>query len=149
MAVSEEPTAKNLGVNRLSTARRELANEKREIIAQHDKLKRVLRELEAQMNWQYQTLFPKLIAPLCVMMESLCLYTPVGVLAKWNPDSPQTLPIKGHGEILLPAKTVISVSANALHLNPKYWGPNSLEFRPQNWDKRCELLAYSELRDEG
>lgn len=70
-------------------------------------------------------------------METLRIYPSVGVLPKWNYQSPHTLVIEGR-QVLLPANTMVNVCMNALHLNPKYWGSNPLEYRPQNWDKRCE-----------
>lgn len=71
-------------------------------------------------------------------METLRIYPPVGTLPKWNPDSSQVITVDGR-EVLLPPKTMVNLNINALHLNPRYWGPEPLKYRPQNWDKRCGL----------
>jgi cytochrome P450 len=59
------------------------------------------------------------------------------VILRWIADKTQSIrdPDTGAAHILPPG-TVVNVNCVALHRNPKYWGPDANEFRPQRWDGR-------------
>jgi cytochrome P450 len=53
-------------------------------------------------------------------------------LDKYNASSPQTLQI-GNTTHTIPPDTFLAVNFSALQTDPKYWGPDSLSWRPQRW----------------
>ncbi|KAH8429078.1 cytochrome P450 [Aspergillus melleus] len=84
-------------------------------------------------EWDYDRLFPKLITPLCVMLETLRLYPPVITIPKWTGYSPSTITYREQ-DYILPPKTNININVNVLHLSEEYWGPDAEHFHPQRWD---------------
>ncbi|BCR92479.1 uncharacterized protein ACHE_80379A [Aspergillus chevalieri] len=92
-------------------------------------------EPEDLAKWDYVRVFPKLIAPLCVMLETLRLYPPVVTLPKWTSHSPAPITLAST-TYTLPPGVPISLNANALHYSPEYWGPDVTIFKPSRWDKR-------------
>ncbi|KAF3765290.1 cytochrome P450 [Cryphonectria parasitica EP155] len=88
--------------------------------------------------------FPRLKRCLAVMYETLRLYTPVPTGKIVNGQAPQSLTI-GNKEYLLPAKTMVVPSYASLQTDPKYWGQDSLQWRPSRFVKSSES---SELDDE-
>jgi cytochrome P450 len=83
---------------------------------------------EDPVCWSYPELFPKLVAPMCVMFEVLRLWSVVGLLPKWTADSEQVV-----CGFRLPARTPIFLNIPALHYSKKVWGADADEFRPQRW----------------
>lgn len=65
-------------------------------------------------------------------METLRLFPVTPVLPKWTADKAQALNVSGQ-TIMLPPQTVVVLSFPGIHYNPRYWGPNPSEFRPQQW----------------
>ncbi|KAI9039439.1 cytochrome P450 [Aspergillus affinis] len=85
-------------------------------------------------EWEYGVMFPRLIAPLCVMLETLRLCPPVVTVPKWTASNP--VPITHHDQTyMLPPKVNINLNASALHYSKEYWGPEAAFFHPQRWDK--------------
>ncbi|KAI9045920.1 cytochrome P450 [Aspergillus affinis] len=84
-------------------------------------------------DWDHDRLFPKLITPLCVMLETLRLYPPVITIPKWTGYSPSTITYHGQ-DYIIPPKTNININVNVLHLSEEYWGPDAKHFHPQRWD---------------
>ncbi|KAI9847766.1 MAG: hypothetical protein M1830_007328 [Pleopsidium flavum] len=104
-------------------------------------------EDEDPAQWRYETLFPKLIAPLCVMMETLRVYPSAVAIPKWTGEASHNIMIEGQS-YLIPSRTMVNLSLNGLQFNPKYWGPAPRSYRPQNWDTRCECHWNSNGADE-
>ncbi|KAI0146164.1 cytochrome P450 [Xylariaceae sp. FL1272] len=79
----------------------------------------------------YSVDFPQLKRCLSVMLETLRLYTPVPV-AKWTDTRAQSLKI-GERNVLIPPETMVIPSYAAVQADPKYWGLDSLTWRPSRW----------------
>ncbi|KAH9905726.1 cytochrome P450 [Xylariomycetidae sp. FL2044] len=90
-------------------------------------------------EWDYTTDFPRLKRCLAVLMETVRLYTPVPV-AKWTGESVQTLRVDDR-TITLPPNTMVIPSYAAMHTHPKYWGADSLSWRPSRWIKVADDSA--------
>ncbi|CAJ2511938.1 Uu.00g075630.m01.CDS01 [Anthostomella pinea] len=68
----------------------------------------------------YRTDFPRFKRCLAVLFETMRLYTPVPVI-KWTAAQPQTL------------DSMIAPSYGAVQTDPRYWGPDSLDWKPSRW----------------
>ncbi|KAL8713214.1 MAG: hypothetical protein Q9220_002735 [cf. Caloplaca sp. 1 TL-2023] len=87
-------------------------------------------------TWQYELTFPKLKRCLAVLYETLRLYNPIPTIHKHTASTTQTLTltIKNKQQTLhLPPHTLISPNLQTLHTHPRYWGPDSLSWRPSRW----------------
>lgn len=82
-------------------------------------------------DWDYATHFPRLRRCFAVMLETLRLYTPVPV-AKWTAGGTASLDVAGK-TIVVPPNTMVIPSYAAVHTEPKYWGSDSLVWRPSRW----------------
>lgn len=82
---------------------------------------------------EYELDFPRLKRCLAVMLETLRLYTPVPT-SKFTDTSSQTLKVGG-GErtIVVPPMTMVIPTYAALQTDPRWWGPDSLQWRPSRW----------------
>ncbi|KAL8690124.1 MAG: hypothetical protein Q9218_004356 [Villophora microphyllina] len=87
---------------------------------------------EDSTTWHYETTFPKLQRCLAVLFETLRLYNPLLNVPKYTSTHPQTLRINDR-TLHIPADTIVAPNMNALHTYPRYWGPDSLEWRPSRW----------------
>ncbi|KAL2833611.1 cytochrome P450 [Aspergillus pseudoustus] len=92
----------------------------------------------ADDEWEMTALVPRLIAPLCVMMETLRHFPAATGLNKTTDAQIQTVILEDSSPFVIPPHTRVDISVSGLHFNPKYWGPRATEYRPQNWDARCE-----------
>ncbi len=81
---------------------------------------------------QYQTAFPKLRRCLALMYETLRLYGPVLSIPKYTNTNYQNLMINGK-EFTIPPKTYVFINSMALHTMPRYWGSDSMVWRPDRW----------------
>ncbi|KAI6088569.1 cytochrome P450 [Hypoxylon rubiginosum] len=79
----------------------------------------------------YRADFPRLKRCLSVLYETLRLYTIVPAI-KWTGDRATTL-VVGDKTLNLPPKTILLPSYASLHTDPRYWGSDSLEWRPSRW----------------
>ncbi|KAI1205124.1 cytochrome P450 [Annulohypoxylon truncatum] len=84
-------------------------------------------------EWDYRSNFPRLKRCLSVLLETIRLYTPVPVI-KWTNDRSQTLTV-GKRMLVLPPDSMIAPSYGAVQTDPRYWGPDSLEWSPLRWVK--------------
>ncbi|RAL11902.1 cytochrome P450 [Aspergillus homomorphus CBS 101889] len=85
--------------------------------------------------WDYGTMFPKLVGPLCVMLETMRLYPPVITVPKWTGDSATKIHYQGKDYVLEPRLNV-NLNASSLHYSEKYWGSDAGSFHPRRWDVR-------------
>lgn len=97
-------------------------------------------------DWDYKTDYPRLKRCLAVVFESLRLYQPVG-LAKWTADRPATLQV-GERTLVIPPRTMVSPSHASAHTDPRYWGPDSLAWRPSRWIRPGPTAAPGDLDGE-
>ncbi|KAL4894728.1 cytochrome P450 monooxygenase [Aspergillus ambiguus] len=97
-------------------------------------------------DWEYATVFPKLIAPLCVMLETMRLYPPVVTVPKWTGTSPSHIRYRGK-DIVLEAGVSINLNMNALHYSPEYWGADVDTFDPTRWDARNSRSFLAQYAD--
>ena len=83
-------------------------------------------------EWQYEQAFPQLKRCLALMYETLRLYGPVLFIPKYTNDASQTVVIN-ENEYTIPAKTYVFINSMAMHSMPRYWGPDSMVWRPNRW----------------
>ncbi|KAK1831007.1 putative cytochrome P450 [Podospora conica] len=83
----------------------------------------------------YRRDFPRLKRCLAVMYESLRLYAPVSI-SKWNPPEgrPQELVVGGK-TVVIPPRTLIIPAWASVQTDPRFWGEDALQWRPQRWVK--------------
>lgn len=67
-----------------------------------------------------------------VQLESLRLYGPVTAIPKYTNTSSLDI-TTGDETHMIPPKTVVSINLAALHTLPRYWGSDSLKWRPTRW----------------
>ena len=97
-----------------------------------EEIRAVLGDDPAEWSSTYAASFPRLKRCLAVMMETIRLYTVVPV-SKWVGDqNPVSLQVGGK-TVVLPPKTMFIPSYAAVQTDPKYWGPDALEWRPSRW----------------
>lgn len=99
----------------------------------HEEIQHVLGD-RPQADWSYQSDFPRLKRCLSIIYESLRLYSPVG-MAKWTDNHSATLHLSSGKTIVIPPKTMIVPSDMSVQTDPKYWGEDSLTWRPSRWIK--------------
>lgn len=96
----------------------------------HEEILHVLGD-RAISEWSYTTDFPRLKRCLCVLLETLRHYSPVGV-AKWTDGRTATLEY-GTKKLTIPPKTMILPSHACVQTDPKHWGRDSMEWKPSRW----------------
>ena len=97
-----------------------------------EELQSVLPGDEGIETWDYERLFPRLKRCLALMLESLRLFHIVPTISKYTADRAQELTINGHTHII-PTKTVVELNVSAVQTHPRYWGDDSLLWRPSRW----------------
>jgi cytochrome P450 len=97
-----------------------------------DEIEAVFGSEEDVKTWQYEKAFPQLKRCLALMYETLRLYGPVIFIPKYTNTAPQTLTIDNK-EYTIPPKTYVSINSMALHSMPRYWGSDSMVWRPDRW----------------
>lgn len=110
----------------------------------HDEIRHVAGQQRRRrpQEWEYELDFPRLKRCLAVMMETLRLYAPVPT-SKHTDAAMQTLEVPGGPggstkTIVLPPETMVIPSYAALQTDPKYWGTDSLAWRPSRWIKGAD-----------
>ncbi|KAJ0108442.1 hypothetical protein J7T55_002046 [Diaporthe amygdali] len=96
-----------------------------------------------QAEWDYATDFPRLKRCFAVLLETLRLYTPVPV-AKWTAKGTASLETNGK-TFIVPANTMVIPSYATVHTEPKYWGTDSLTWRPSRWIQAAGAPGKEEL----
>ncbi|KAL8662846.1 MAG: hypothetical protein Q9202_004360 [Teloschistes flavicans] len=92
--------------------------------------------LPADEEQSYEHIFPRLQRSLSVMYETLRLYGSVVFIPRAASSSPQTISTsseKGTRDVVIPPSTAVNINVQALHTDPKLWGPDALVWRPKRW----------------
>ncbi|KAL8649722.1 MAG: hypothetical protein Q9226_005458 [Calogaya cf. arnoldii] len=84
-------------------------------------------------SWHYATTFPKLQRCFAVLLETLRLYNPIPGVPKHTGPRPQHLTLSDKQTLNIPPNTLVIASLQALHTHPRYWGSDSLTWRPSRW----------------
>lgn len=99
---------------------------------------------EDQAGWgDYAASFPRLRRCFAVLLETLRLYTPVPV-AKWTAGGTASLEVDGRTYVV-PPNTMVIPSYATVHTEPKYWGSDSLTWRPSRWIQTAGTPGMEEL----
>lgn len=98
----------------------------------HDEIQHVFGDRPPH-EWNYKADYPRLKRCLSVVTESLRLYSPVG-LAKWTGAHAASLRV-GERTLLIPPGTMVVPSHMSVQTDPRYWGADSLTWRPSRWIK--------------
>ncbi|KAL4925351.1 cytochrome P450 [Aspergillus undulatus] len=102
----------------------------------HQELRSVLDSEPADpAEWNYATVYLRLISPLCIMLETLRLYSPVVSIPKLTASSGADLTYNEQTHHL-PPNVRVNLNGSALHQTERYWGPEANIFDPRRWDKR-------------
>ncbi|KAK7744035.1 hypothetical protein SLS62_010335 [Diatrype stigma] len=91
----------------------------------------------------YRANFPRFKRCLSVLYETLRLYTIVPAI-KWTGDRATTL-VVGDKTLQLPPKTILLPSYCSLHTDPRYWGSDSLTWRPSRWIEPSDTAGQEEI----
>ncbi|KAI1658098.1 cytochrome P450 [Daldinia decipiens] len=84
-------------------------------------------------EWDYRADFPRLKRCLSVMYETIRLYTVVPPI-KWTGSQAQSLTV-GEKTVVLPPHSMIAPSYGSVQTDPRFWGPDSLSWKPSRWIK--------------
>lgn len=106
----------------------------------HEEIQHVLGD-RPKDQWDYKNDFPRLKRCIAVLFESMRLYTPVG-MAKWTGDHTATLQV-GDKTLVIPPRTMVVPSHASTQTDPKYWGSDSLTWRPSRWIKPAVSTSQS------
>ncbi|KAJ9604023.1 hypothetical protein H2200_011546 [Cladophialophora chaetospira] len=80
----------------------------------------------------YEETFPSLVRCLALMYETLRLWGPVSQTNRWCVGEPCSLRI-GDKEVEVPPETYVTLNVYAVHSDPRWWGKDNLEWKPQRW----------------
>ncbi|KAL3451529.1 cytochrome P450 [Aspergillus insuetus] len=111
------------------------------LLAIHDDVQETLyREIvdvlgDRPYDSEYESAFPRLVTPLCIMLETLRLYPPVVSIPKLTAPSGAEL-VYNDETHHLPPNVRVNLNCNALHNSTEYWGPDVGTWNPSRWDKR-------------
>lgn len=98
-----------------------------------DEIQAVMGDREAS-KLDYRADYHRLRRCLAVMLETIRLYVPVPTI-KWTADKTQSITLGGK-PVVLPPHSMVAPSYGSIQTDPKYWGPDSLEWRPSRWIKQ-------------
>ncbi|ETS85298.1 hypothetical protein PFICI_03323 [Pestalotiopsis fici W106-1] len=94
-------------------------------------------------QWDYNKDFPRLKRCLAILYESIRLYTPVPV-TKWTAGKTQTLNV-GDKTLVLPPNTMMCLTYSSLQTDPRWWGSDSLTWRPSRFIKPAASQSGSDV----
>ncbi|KAI1621842.1 cytochrome P450 [Exophiala viscosa] len=103
-----------------------------------DVQKWVVEELDAvfgtnsPVHSDYETNFPKLTRCLAVMHETIRLWGPLPEMARVPAGDGQSLRV-GDKELFVTKDMQVSTNFYGIHADPRWWGPASLEWKPERW----------------
>ncbi|KAI1451699.1 cytochrome P450 [Annulohypoxylon moriforme] len=84
-------------------------------------------------EYDYRADFPRLKRCLSVMYETVRLYTVVPPI-KWTASQSQSLTV-GDKTVVIPPNSMIAPSYGSVQTDPRFWGPDSLTWKPSRWIK--------------
>ncbi|KAI0841159.1 cytochrome P450 [Hypoxylon sp. FL0890] len=84
-------------------------------------------------EYDYRVDFPRLKRCLSVMYETIRLYTVVPPI-KWTDSQAQSLTINNK-TIIIPPNSMVAPSYGSVQTDPRFWGPDSLTWKPSRWIK--------------
>lgn len=123
----------------------------------HEQLDKDLASAEVPLSadpatWEYDTLFRKLTGPMCVAYETLRTHPSIPATLRWTGSEPRTItwhedPLKSPRHIVLPAQSVVVLNFVGVQYNPKYWGLDAAEYKPERW--AMESYTHEEQKDQG
>ncbi len=64
--------------------------------------------------------------------ETLRLWGPVPSTERWCTGESISVRV-GNKEVLVPPETYLSLNLYAVHSDPRWWGTDNLEWKPQRW----------------
>ncbi|GAP88758.1 putative cytochrome P450 [Rosellinia necatrix] len=86
-------------------------------------------------TWDYRADFPRLRRCLSAMLETMRLYTPVPII-KWTGSGNESRQLVVNGKtFVLPPHSMIAPSYGSVQTDPRFWGDDSLLWRPSRWMK--------------
>ncbi|KAI0387356.1 cytochrome P450 [Hypomontagnella monticulosa] len=97
-----------------------------------EEVKAVLGDREPH-EWDYRADFPRLKRCLSILLETMRLYVPVPTI-KWTDSKAQPVTVGGKTYVL-PPHHMVAPSYGAVQTDPRYWGADSLEWKPSRWIK--------------
>ncbi|KJZ70913.1 hypothetical protein HIM_09706 [Hirsutella minnesotensis 3608] len=98
-------------------------------------------------DWDYRSDFHRLKRCLSIMLETLRLYTPVPSI-KWTGDKAQPLTV-GDKTFVLPPHSMIAPSYGSVQTDPRFWGSDSLEWRPSRWINSSDKSSTGSVTTPG
>ena len=111
----------------------------------HEELTRTLGVAGPPETWKYDEIYPQLKRTLAVMHETLRIYGPVPSLLRVALDAPQMLIIRGK-EYCIPQGAFVGLNMIAAHTDPKSWGSEPLEWKPERWiDANIDEGSFGEI----
>ncbi|OTA93916.1 hypothetical protein M434DRAFT_395158 [Hypoxylon sp. CO27-5] len=84
-------------------------------------------------EYDYRADFPRFKRCLAVMYETIRLYTVVPAI-KWTDSQSQSLTV-GNRSVIIPPDSMVAPSYGSVHTDPRFWGPDSLAWKPSRWIK--------------
>lgn len=100
-----------------------------------------------EQEWDLKADFPRLKRCLSVVFETLRLYSPVG-MAKWTDRNATTLQLVDGRTLHIPPKTMVVPSHISVQSDPRFWGPDSLTWRPSRWIQSESASDSPRIDDE-
>ena len=85
-----------------------------------------------QDSKDYAIAFPKLKRCLAIMYETLRLHGSIVFIPKSTGFHSQVIELDGKRHFL-PPNTAVNINVEALHTDPKSWGNDALEWKPDRW----------------
>lgn len=99
----------------------------------HEEVRQVTAEQSTEpQNWVYEDVYPRLRRCQAIQLETLRLHGSTVFLPKSTGNSSCTLAIAGKEHVIPPSSFVVT-NSQALHCDPKTWGADALEWRPNRW----------------
>jgi cytochrome P450 len=95
-------------------------------------------------EWDYSEDYPRLKRTLAILYETIRLYSPVPI-AKSTGRTDQYLVVEGES-YFLPRNSLLIPNHVALHTHPKFWGQDSLCWKPQRWIEQPSPTDLDEER---